>query len=135
MASKISGRSLALEIARTLGASEDLIAQINSSGCWKKIVERCLGVDEEMTIRVLNRMVIYNTDKDYRHYIRRSIVACKNLPASVLVLILSEQPDWTVFYLAIRHRNTPASALQREARGVDPDKQREANGELKKRGC
>lgn len=134
MACSISGRSLALEIARALGASEDLIAQINSFGCWEKIIGRCLQVDEKMTIRVLNRMVIYSTDKNFRHYIHRSIVGCKDLPASVLVLVLSEQPDWTAFYLAIRHLNTPVSAINREARSKDPDKRREADRELKKRG-
>jgi hypothetical protein len=134
MASKISGRSLALEIARGLGASEELIAHIKFAACWQVIIKRCLQNDREMAIRILNRMVIYNTDPVFRNYIHRGVLGCEDLPESVLVLLLSEKPDWNVFWLVMKHNNTPIYAIEECARDEDPDKRREAIEALRRRG-
>lgn len=122
----VSGRAIALKIARELGSSERLIKQINRKDCFGPVISRCLQIDRETTIKILNRMAVYSIHPKLRHYLHMGLLNCDDLPESVIILILSESPDWTVFWLITRHDNTPASWLWETAKDKDPDKQREA---------
>jgi hypothetical protein len=98
------------------------------------VIEWCLQTDRETTIKILNRLATYSIHPVLKNYLHRGLLSCDDLPQSVITLILSEEPDWTVFWLAIRHDNMSINLLREIADDKDPDKRREAKEVLNRLG-